>query len=150
MAFFDLSPDALRTYNPPEKAPRDFDAFWKKTLAETAATGPANPHFVQVADDFYQAFDVYDVTFAGFMGHPIKGWFLEPAGNDEPRPCVVTFHGYGGGRASPLDNLAPLVAGFSHFVMDTRGQGSGWGLGATPDHVGSGPQFSGPVGHRNG
>lgn len=132
MAWFDLPLEQLETYQAPDKAPRDFDTFWKYTLAETAAF-PLDPHFVQVTDDAYQGVDVYDVTFRGYLGQPIKGWFLEPAGNETPLPCLVTYVGYGGGRGLPVDHLAPAVAGLAHLVMDTRGQGSGWSPGDTPD-----------------
>ncbi|MCL2640865.1 MAG: acetylxylan esterase [Phycisphaerales bacterium] len=135
MALFDFPIDKLKTYNPAEKAPRDFDAFWKRTLAETEQTGPVAPHFVEVKDSFYKLLDVYDVTFKGYMGQSVKGWFIEPAANETALPCIVSFVGYGGGRSLPVDHFSPAVAGFAHFVMDTRGQGSNWSPGATPDIV---------------
>jgi len=48
-------------------------------------------------------------------------------------PCVVEYIGYGGGRGSPLNYLTWAAAGYAHFVMDTRGQGSVWMPGDTPD-----------------
>lgn len=131
MALFDMPLEALQKYNPEEKAPRDFDAFWKVTLAETNQFS-LDPHFVQVADPIYKTVDVYDVTYRGYLGQPIKAWFLEPAGNEEPRPCFVQFVGYSGGRSMPLDHLTALAAGFSVLVMDTRGQGFS-SPGSTPD-----------------
>ena len=144
MAWFDLPPEQLAKYNPAEKAPRDFDAFWKQTLAESAQY-PVDPHFVQITDPIYQLVDVYDVTFRGYLGQPIKGWFIEPAGNEEKLPCLVTYIGYGGGRSLPVDHMLPAVAGLAHFVMDTRGQGSAWSSGHTPDNAadGQGPQYPG-------
>ncbi len=143
MAWFDLPLEQLKTYNPKESAPRDFDAFWKRTLAETAATGPVNPHFVQLTDPIYKLIDVYDVTFRGYLGQPIKAWFLEPAGNTEPLPCIVGYQGYGGGRGLPIDHTAIPSAGFAYLFMDTRGQGSSWGPGHTGDDAPSGPQYPG-------
>jgi cephalosporin-C deacetylase len=35
------------------------------------------------------------------------------------------------------------LAGYAHLVMDTRGQGSGWSVGDTPDPVGTGPSQPG-------
>jgi cephalosporin-C deacetylase len=58
-------------------------------------------------------------------------------------PTVVEFVGYGGGRGLPHVHLLWASAGFAHFVMDTRGQGSAWGGGGTPDPVGSAPAFPG-------
>jgi cephalosporin-C deacetylase len=56
---------------------------------------------------------------------------------------VVTYVGYGGGRGLPVDHMTFAAAGLAHLVMDTRGQGSSWSPGDTPDPVGSGPQASG-------
>ncbi|HVS69755.1 MAG TPA: acetylxylan esterase [Phycisphaerae bacterium] len=146
MPHFDLPLKKLRAYNPPERAPKDFDAFWKNTLAHTASLGPPSPHFIERLPNLFPLVDIYDVTFAGFANHPIKAWFLEPAGNDKPLPCIISFIGYSGGRGLPADHLAPPCAGYAHFVMDTRGQGassSGHSFGETPDPVGSGPATAG-------
>ena len=50
-----------------------------------------------------------------------------------PLPCVVEYIGYGGGRGLAHERTLWAVAGYAHFVMDTRGQGSGWSVGETPD-----------------
>ena len=48
---------------------------------------------------------------------------------------MIEYVGYGGGRGMPIERLPWAVAGFAHFVMDNRGQGT-WGpVGATPDAV---------------
>lgn len=86
---------------------------------------------------------MYDVTFAGFGGHPVKGWLTVPAWSNGPLPTVVEFVGYGGGRGLAHTHLLWASAGFAHFVMDTRGQGSAWGGGETPDPVGSAPAYPG-------
>src|SRR5262249_22155289 len=70
---------------------------------------------------------------SGYGGQPIKGWFIVPRGSTRPLPCVVEYIGYGGGRGLPLDWLLFPSAGYAHFVMDTRGQGSTWRQGDTPD-----------------
>ena len=46
---------------------------------------------------------------------------------------MVEFIGYGGGRGYPISWLWASTAGYAHLVMDTRGQGSGWQHGDTPD-----------------
>jgi len=76
------------------------------------------------------AFDVYDVSFAGFGGHPIKGWYITPAGGRAER-CVVKFIGYGGGRDLPHQHLLWPSTGRAVLVMDTRGQGSSWSMADT-------------------
>jgi cephalosporin-C deacetylase len=60
-------------------------------------------------------------------------------------PAVVEYVGYGGGRGLPIDWLRWPAAGYATFVMDTRGQGSGWVSGDTPDvdADGGGPQVAG-------
>jgi cephalosporin-C deacetylase len=56
---------------------------------------------------------------------------------------VVEFPGYGGGRGLPLDMLLYAAAGYAHFFLDVRGQGSGWRTGDTPDPDGGGPHHPG-------
>ncbi|MGA5407771.1 acetylxylan esterase [Streptomyces lavendulocolor] len=141
MPHFDLPLDRLRTHRSTSREPEDFDAFWAKTLDE-ARSHELAARFARM-DTALTTVDVYDVTFAGFGGHPVKGWFVLPAGTREPLPVVVEFLGYGGGRGLPHTHLLWASAGFAHFVMDTRGQGSGWAGGDTPDPVGSGPAYPG-------
>ena len=88
---------------------------------------------------------VFDVTYKGFGGQPIKGWFILPKGTQTPLPCVVEYIGYGGGRGLPHEWLGWANAGYAHFVMDTRGQGSTWRTGDTsdPEMEGGNPQIPG-------
>ena len=130
MAFFDYPLEQLRTYQPPRTEPADFDAFWQRTLSEARAH-PLDAQFVPV-DAGLRTLETFDVTFRGFGGQPIKGWFSRPKGANN-LPCVVEFLGYGGGRGFPSDWLLYPSAGFANLVMDTRGQGSRWRNGDTPD-----------------
>ncbi|MFK4600277.1 acetylxylan esterase [Streptomyces pristinaespiralis] len=141
MALFDLPLPELRAYRSASAEPEDFDAFWTKTLDE-ARDHDLDARFEPVPTGL-STVDVHDVTFAGFGGHPVKGWLVLPAGAEEPLPLVVEFLGYGGGRGLPHTHLLWASAGFAHFVMDTRGQGSGWSAGSTPDPVGSAPSYPG-------
>ncbi|GHK01202.1 acetylxylan esterase [Streptomyces sp. NPDC003753] len=141
MALFDLPLDELREYRSASVEPADFDAFWTKTLQD-AREHDLDARFEPVETGL-RTVQVYDVTFAGFGGHPVKGWLTVPVSVEGPLPTVVEFVGYGGGRALPHEHLLWASAGFAHFVMDTRGQGSGWGGGETPDPVGSAPSFPG-------
>jgi cephalosporin-C deacetylase len=131
MTFFDLPLDQLRTYLPPRDEPGDYDQFWSETLAETRAH-PLNARF-EPFDAGLKLVDSLDVTFNGFGGQPIKGWLMLPRSRTGRLPCVVEFIGYGGGRGHALDWLTWSVAGYAHFIMDTRGQGSTWRAGDTPD-----------------
>lgn len=143
MAFFDLSLDELQQYAPQRREPEDFDAFWQETLATTRQY-PLDARFVPV-DYHLRTVECFDVTFNGYAGQPIKGWLLLPAQRSEPLPCVVEYIGYGGGRGFPIDWLTWSSAGFAHLIMDTRGQGSVWRNGDTPDSDpdGSNPQTPG-------
>jgi cephalosporin-C deacetylase len=142
MAFFDMPLEKLQSYMPPSRPPKDFDAFWKRTLARTRAC-PLAPRFERVEDPVYHSVEAYDVTFGGYEGQPVKGWFIRPVNGRRPLPCMVTYIGYGGGRSLPVDHLTFAAAGVSQLVMDTRGQGSVWSPGDTPDPVGGGPQVGG-------
>lgn len=139
--FTDLPEPALREYRSTQTDPDDFDEFWAATLAETRAHPLALR--VERVDAGLTTLDVYDVTFAGWAGQPVRAWLRVPAGANGPLPAVVQFVGYGGGRGAAVENLFWASAGFAHLQMDTRGQGSGWSVGATPDPDGSGPAHPG-------
>lgn len=140
---FDLPLEQLRAYQPPREEPADFDEFWARTLAETEQY-PLEAIFRPV-DTPLKLVDAFDVTFQGYGGQAIKGWFLLPHAATGALPCVVEYIGYGGGRGHVIDWLLYSNAGYAHFVMDTRGQGSAWRRGDTPDHepVGGNPQTPG-------
>ena len=143
MAFFDLPLDQLKTYCPERVEPAGFDAFWDDTLAE-ARRYPLEARF-EPYDSGMKTLSFFDVTFNGFGGQPIKGWLALPKNHAGKLPCVVEFIGYGGGRGLPINWLPWPSAGFALLVMDTRGQGSAWMPGDTPDleAEGSNPQFPG-------
>jgi cephalosporin-C deacetylase len=142
----DLDEAGLRAYRSTYKAPADFDEFWRRTLDE-AAEVPLDVR-VEKVETGLRTIDVYDVTFAGFAGHPVRAWLRlprlplrEPAGDDvsveRPLPGIVQFHGYGSGRGHALDDLLWASAGYAHLLMDARGQGGGYAGGDTGDPVGS-------------
>ena len=128
---FDFPLGQLESYAPDEAAPADFTAFWQDTLAE-ARRFPLNARFVPV-QSLLRSVQVYDVTYAGYGGAEIRAWLLLPAETTAPLPCVVEYIGYGGGRGQPSDWLLWPSLGYATFVMDTRGQGTTWRTGDTPD-----------------
>ena len=135
MALTDLPLDQLRTFRPDVAEPADFDDFWAGTLAESRALATA-PTVEPVATPITQLI-IEDLTFSGFSGEPIRAWVTRPR-IDGPLPTVVEFIGYGGGRGLPGERLQWAAAGYVHVLMDTRGQGGGWGSGGdTPDPHGS-------------
>ncbi|WP_144759050.1 acetylxylan esterase [Curtobacterium sp. 9128] len=123
--------------------PDDFDRFWSTTL-DQARQHPIDVE-VDRADTGLSTVDTYDVTFAGWAGQRIRAWLTVPAGStaDAPLPAVVEYLGYGGGRGLATEHLLWASAGYAHLLMDTRGQGSGWSVGDTPDPDGSGPSTGG-------
>ena len=142
----DLDEAGLREYRSTYQAPDDFDDFWRRTLDEAAET-PLDVR-VELVETGLRTVEVYDVTFAGYAGHPVRAWLRLPrlpgrdtAGrggeDDRPLPGVVQFHGYGSGRGHALDDLLWASAGYAHLLMDTRGQGGGYAGGETGDPVGS-------------
>ncbi|MCC6904520.1 MAG: acetylxylan esterase [Anaerolineae bacterium] len=133
MAFFDMPLDELERYRPARSEPADFDAFWTRNL-EAARAHPLNIRF-EPYDAGLNTVEVFDVTFAGYAGQAIKGWLLLPRHREGPVPGVVQYIGYGGGRGFPTDWLVWSSAGYAHLVMDTRGQGSVWRRGDTPDII---------------
>lgn len=140
---YDFPLEQLKTYKPERNEPGDFDAFWQNTLEESRRF-PLNPIFT-AHDAGLKLVDVFDVTFNGFHGQPIKGWLMLPRQPGGKLPCVVEYLGYGGGRGHPFDFLLWSSVGYAHLVMDTRGQGSVWRNGDTPDLDldGSSPQHPG-------
>lgn len=136
MAFFDLPLDELRAYTPHVPEPADFDAFWAETLGEARAAG--GPVHIVPIDPPFPHLRVWDMTFPGFGGQPIKAWFSRPASADHDLPILIQYQGYGGGRGLAIEHTFWPSAGYAHLMMDTRGQGSVWGGGGeTPDPVGS-------------
>lgn len=145
MPRFDLSPAELESYLPTVREPADFDTFWRSTLAEARAA--ATETVITPEPSPFTTLDVFDVTFSGFAGDPIKAWLTVPRGAREagiPLPAIVEYNGYGGGRGLPVERLGWASSGYVHLFMDTRGQGSMWGSGGeTPDPHGTGPSATG-------
>ena len=140
MAQYDLPLGELRDYQPDLAVPPDLTEFWTGTLNE-ARGYPLDASFTPV-DNQLAVIDSWDVRFAGFGGTPVRGWLHLPAQRAEPLPAVVEYRGYGGGRGLVHERTLWAAAGYAHLIMDTRGQGSGWSVGDTPDDC---PGTGGPA-----
>ncbi len=132
MAYFDLPLEQLKTYLPERYEEKDFDEFWKTTIDESDKF-PLNPE-VEKVECYLKTVEVFDITFSGYKGQRIKGWYVLPVNRSGKLPCIVEFIGYGGGRNFPFDHLLWASAGYAYIIMDTRGQGSNWSKGDTPDY----------------
>lgn len=141
MPFPDLINPELSAYSSGVTMPDDFGDFWSRTIADARAAGDAVT--LRPAATTLKAVEVFDVSFPGFGGHPIKGWLMLPRQRQGRLPLVVQFIGYGGGRGLPHEELHWAASGFAHFKMDTRGQGSVWSVGETADPVAGGPAYPG-------
>lgn len=137
----DLPETQLREYRSGQVEPAAFGAFWESTLAESRAAGGAVS--VVEVETGLRTIDVYDVTFPGFGGEPVRAWLRMPRDRPGPLPALVHYVGYGGGRGRAHDSLLWASAGFAHLHMDTRGQGSAWSPGDTADSAAAGPQIPG-------
>jgi cephalosporin-C deacetylase len=136
----DLAPDELRAYAPRLAEPADLAQFWAQSLA-LAREFPLAARFEPVETGL-ATLRSFDTTFAGAGGSDVRAWLHLPATwtpAQAPLPAIVQYQGYGGGRGLVQENTFWATAGYAHLIMDTRGQGSGWSSGQTPDPEGSGP-----------
>lgn len=72
----DLDEAGLWEYRSSYRAPAGFGEFWHRTL-EDAAEIPLDVRFEQVETGL-RTVEVYDVTFAGYAGHPVRAWLRVP------------------------------------------------------------------------
>ncbi|HEX5496728.1 MAG TPA: acetylxylan esterase [Mycobacteriales bacterium] len=129
--FVDLPLTELRDYRPEVACPPDFDEFWAVQMATARGRG-APPTLTPVNTRMRHA-DVFDVTFTGHGGDPVRAWLLVPARPAPRAATVIEYVGYGGGRGDPFDWLGWSCAGHPHLVMDCRGQGGTWRGADTAD-----------------
>jgi cephalosporin-C deacetylase len=141
MPFPDLIQPELAAYTSGVELPEDFTRFWQTSVGEARRAG--GDVVLRPAATTIRAVEVFDVTFPGFGGHPIKGWLMLPRERAGRLPRVIQYVGYGGGRSLPHEQLHWAASGFAYFKMDTRGQGSVWSVGETPDPVGAGASIPG-------
>ncbi|MEO5806793.1 acetylxylan esterase [Devosia sp.] len=143
MPFPDLVHPALGAYQSAVQTPTDFGAFWERTIAEARVAGGAVS--IEPVQSTLKLVELFDVTFPGFGGHPVKGWLVLPTQRSGKLPLAVQYVGYGGGRGFAHEHLHWAASGYAYFRMDTRGQGSVWSTGATADPVGSTPAQPGSM-----
>jgi cephalosporin-C deacetylase len=138
---YDLPIAELEKHRSTVDEPTGLDAFWAEAIAAARAAA-SEPVLERFEADTYGSLEVFDVTFSGADGDPVKAWYLRPGGQaDKPLPCRVAFVGYGGGRDRPARHALYPACGYATLVMDTRAQGGIWSAGATPD---PGAGVSGP------
>lgn len=142
MPQYDLPETELAAYRSAVVPPADLSGFWSSTLAESRAQGWETK--AEPVDTGLTVVETYDVTFAGFGGHPVRAWYRRPTGVDDDLPVVVRYHGYNTGRDLPHQTSMWPLAGYASLDVDNRGQGSAGGyIGDTGDPVGSAPSGAG-------
>jgi cephalosporin-C deacetylase len=144
MPWYDLPLERLREHTTQTVEPPGLDGWWQARLAEARESAKA-PTLTRHEPGAYGPLPVYDVEFSGDRGDRIRAWYLRPPGAGEEKvPVVVKFVGYGGGRGVPVEHMLLPATGFAVFVMDVRGQGGRWTVGATGDPAGggTGPELS--------
>jgi cephalosporin-C deacetylase len=142
---YDLPLAELERHRSTAVEPAGLDAFWSEAIA-SARTAAFEPSLEPFEPEAYGSLEVFDVTFSGADGDPVKAWYLRPAGRKgEALPCRVAYVGYGGGRDLPAAHALYPACGYATFVMDTRAQGGTWSAGNTPDPAAgvSGPEHPG-------
>jgi cephalosporin-C deacetylase len=143
MPWFDLPLAELRSYRTATEEPPGLDEWWRDQLDQARALAEA-PTVTRYEPAGYGPAEVYDVAFSGARGDRIRAWYIRPpaSGAGGLAPVVVKFIGYGGGRGLPADHMLLPAVGYPVFVMDSRGQGGRWTIGATGDDPGEGPSYS--------
>lgn len=116
----DLSLAELRRYVPSTEPPADLDAFWMRVLDEALST-PLDVE-LRAGDPRLVGVSAFAVTFEGFGGGRVNGWYLRPT-SEGPFPGVVSYHGYSGRGARPLELYTLAAQGVAVLSMDCRGQG---------------------------
>ena len=74
----DLPLEQLQTRTPDHRDPEGLHEFWDSTLAQARDAG--GDVVVEPVATPLRTVDVYDVTFPGFAGQPVKAWLRVPAG----------------------------------------------------------------------
>ena len=90
--FVDLPLDQLREYRPDVAEPPTSSRSGRARSRRRAAFGGA-PEFVPVESPIRHA-EVFDVTFPGHGGTPIKAWLLAPRDAPPGAAFVVEYIGY--------------------------------------------------------
>lgn len=118
---FDLSLDALYTYQGRTPRPDDFDQFWDDGLAEMRAV---DPEVELIPAEFQAPFaDCFDMYFTGVGGARVHAKLLRPKASAGPAPAILQFHGYSGSAGDWVDKLPYVAMGYTVAALDCRGQG---------------------------
>lgn len=127
MAIVDMPIEKLRKYKPKLTKEKDFDKFWKETLAESKRQ-PLNIKMERV-DYPVKRLEAYKVFYNGFNGGRMCGLLLKEKGAKKT-PGLLSLHGYSGHKGVIADYLSWVYQGYTVFTIDVRGQSGESGDGA--------------------
>ena len=121
MPLIDMPLVELMEYQGRNPRPDDVDEYWDHATAEMNAVDSdveLKPHKINAP--FAECFDLY---FTGVGGARIHTKYLRPAGETEPHPAVLMFHGYSADSGDWNDKLNYVAQGYTVAALDCRGQG---------------------------
>jgi cephalosporin-C deacetylase len=125
----DMPRAELEQYRPELTAEPDFDAFWQRSLTESAAQ-PLDATIEAISYPVARV-QVFHASYAGFgPATRINGWWIVPRDLDPALPTIIHYHGYSNSKDVPASYLHWALQGCRVFAVDTRGQD-----GETPDHA---------------
>ncbi len=120
MPLIDLPLPELRRYAGKNPRPADFDAYWKRALAELATVDPRAE--LKPASFSAPGCECFDLWFTSAGGARIYAKYARPKGPG-PHPAVLQFHGYSMNSGDWFDKLGWPAAGLAIAAMEVRGQG---------------------------
>jgi cephalosporin-C deacetylase len=126
MKYVDDKKREYESYLPKLTKREDFDEFWSQTitLSKNVSLG-ATLEKVDYPSPYVK---VYDLTYKGYDGTDIKGWYLIPQFTKrEKLPCLIHYHGFSGGRNLPHEYMSWVMMGMAVIVMECRLQGGDTG-----------------------
>lgn len=127
---YDMPLDQLRDYRPSFTRRGDFTQFWDQSKAELA--GIPTDVTLRCVDYPADGVKLFELTYAGFGGARIRGWYATP---DKPgsHPGLVLFHGYNNMYDGGLHQIVDwALRGYATFGMLVRGQQQSEDLSPTP------------------
>jgi cephalosporin-C deacetylase len=122
MPILDMPLAKLKTYKGMNPRPKDFDAFWNRTLREMRMLNP-RPQTTPNQTILVSYADCFDLNWIGVGGAKIHAKLLRPKKISKPRPAVLFFHGLSISSGDWSSKLSYVAEGFTVAALDCRGQG---------------------------
>lgn len=122
MPVLDMPLAQLKKYKGTNPRPKDFEAFWDKSLKEMRALDPKVQMVPNQTLSVSYA-DFFDLTWTGVGGARIHAKLVRPKKAAGPQPVLLSFHGYSMSAGDWSDPLGFVAEGFTVASLDCRGQG---------------------------